>query len=1188
MPRSKSGGRLKTSASVPRLFAQKNSAETEVKYFGLERDEALGDLESSSEALGEVLRDIQDAAEAATLGDFVAADLQILDGIERYDLKREDFEVLVGSSINAKDDSGVSAALVNPRQRIADRIAQAETFAGRGTNVQGQGTVLYKYFVPSTEPVESTNKYSHTNPPPFFTQAIDSVVENSADFLPTTTTQISSTHRVGYTEGGVFVPETETEYWWSGEYNLFMNDTAEYGGAGQSALTNPKFPIVRDGNMKFELITPKGVNTRYNWGLRFDAWMKKGAQGPEVLVPNTLMRWAAQVNGQLRIDYFDKTGYNSTTQAVEGSWKTALNTADTSTHYTQISRETPVPNALRARLYYVQGGPAMALGEGIGTLPAQRVLNNGGAWDLLKTYQDLEANNIKNFGDDYVPVVIRFWYGQPSTNPSQTDRATNQPLGPASFFVQMLDTNLSVGQLSTWNDYSSQIRLVWNSANAAWEVDTNTSTNGSAAAEANFGNFNQIFEVFGYTSVGAADLTKPSALSGYTTPSGVVIATKQAAVDGVTRSKFSIAGISPANGQAIWIVAKNRPFNTVPGASTNLSLDSLWQRYLFNPSPTEKYTGIKDLLKGVGKNYVEPDPSKTPFEENLGLYKATLGSLPVLNTYGPSRYDGMLRNSLTIINTERDYDYNHSKLLMVGRQKKGTVNEINTNSPYFGKNLAFGETRKKGENYTYIEVVENAAGFGGSITLNAYPVNDLGVVSTTSSPTYSKMLDMRDNTNTFSKSTRQNISTVALNSLPTDTNFTSTFRMLYEEVDGQGRLSYGSWSDSAFTFTYDGGGVIAQLTMGASTRNHVSKSMFVVGFTKPGGTKFSFYGPIGAQRISFSSAALTVKPGGEKIESAGGVFTPDSLGSNNNQYIGAEIYFPEDATVRRVTSYSASTATVTFSPLKAAGAYTNCEVYYNHLQLGGTLPSNITNSTGAKTARTEQIPAPTGVNISSRLIQVGHVFNSAYQFLKADVGAGLNFGETLYIKAAGTPTQSAPFSSDTELPAPPADIVVPFGYDNSTGAGDPGLGGLCYPPYSIQNIQLQALAKTDTALYTAEEGAFDVWWGARIGAQSDMSQRYLYVTDKLMFDFAPSQRPSVLTALATSQKPIFTESTYTHKLEVELNVGLPTNTSNQYIYNDVKLHSNNKPVKDKYFLFIKKQVGGSQLSVLSANSPGWV
>jgi hypothetical protein len=61
-------------------------------------------------------------------------------------------------------------------------------------------------------------------------------------------------------------------------------------------------------------------------------------------------------------------------------------------------------------------------------------------------------------------------------------------------------------------------------------------------------------------------------------------------------------------------------------------------------------------------------------------------------------------------------------------------------------------------------------------------------------------------------------------------------------------------------------------------------------------------------------------------------------------------------------------------------------------------------------------------------------------------------------------------------------------------------------------------------------------------------------------------------------------------LEVELNVGLPSNAftvTNANIYNDVKLHSNNKPVKDKYYLFIRKQTGGNQLNVLSANSPSW-
>ena len=109
MPKSKSGGRLKTSTTQPQLFAQRDSAETEVKYFGLVRDEALSDLESGDKALAEVLKDIQDPAEASSVGTFSPTDLQILDGVARYDLKKEDFQILKGASINAENNSGVAS-----------------------------------------------------------------------------------------------------------------------------------------------------------------------------------------------------------------------------------------------------------------------------------------------------------------------------------------------------------------------------------------------------------------------------------------------------------------------------------------------------------------------------------------------------------------------------------------------------------------------------------------------------------------------------------------------------------------------------------------------------------------------------------------------------------------------------------------------------------------------------------------------------------------------------------------------------------------------------------------------------------------------------------------------------------------------------------------------------------------------
>jgi len=1159
MPRSKSGGRLKTSITQPRLFAQRDSTETEVKYFGLVRDEALGDLESADKALAEVLKDIQDPAEASSVGIFKPADLQILDGISRYDLKKEDLEILRGASINAEDSSGVSSPLVNPRQRISDRIAQAEGFAGRGTSSQGQGAVLYKYYVPETEPVGNAIKYSHTSPPPFFTEEITSVAENSADFIPTTSTQIENTHRIGYIQNGEFVPESEEEYWWSGEYDHYMAGREEYGNPTQSALTNPKFPIVRDGNMKFDQILPTGINTRYNWGLRFDMWFRRSTFS----ATSTMMRWVAQVNGHLRIDYYDKSGYNSVTGAVQGTWRTALNTANSTTYYSQISKESPVPSDLGSRLYYLQGGPTMPLGTGTGTLPAQRSLATGGALDLAAAYSDIEGNLINEFKDDYVPVVIRFWYGQPSTNPTEASSIFKQPLGPASFFIQMLETNLSTADLSKWNDYSSQLRLEWDVAQSAWKVDT--TAGGSAVGEANFANYAQNFEIIGYTSIAAA---KPTNLAGYVS-AVVPVVSGTTVVGGVTYATFTVSGIVPSSGSKIWVVARNRPYNILPGSSFSRGEESMWERYVFNPNTYGKYRGAVDLLEKQGRNYAEPNPAKVSFEENLGLYKATYGRLPTLSTYTSERYDGTLTNTVTTSNTQRDYDYNHPKLLMIGRQKKGTVAEIGTTAPYAGKALQAGEVRKKGENYTFVEVVENAAGFGGNVIINAYPSNDLGVISTASATTYGKALHMVDNTTTFSKSTRQNISTIVTQLLPS--TYSATIGLQYVEEGGVGRLYYVNGS------TKDTTGIIASLLMGAtSTRNHATKSAFIHSFKNSASNDFSFYGLIGISRPSEPSTSITL--------ASSTTFTAPSatfqvFGAATDQYNGTVIKFSGDATEYKVTSFNSVNGTVTFTPAKTfPGTYT-AEIFYNYFQLGAALPGLVVDSTGSQVSRSTAFTSPS---------QIKFVFSSAYQFLRADNGSGLSFGETLYANAATSPTQIVPFSADTELPAPPADIVTPFGYDNSTGASDPGLGGLCYPPYSAQNIDLQTIVKSDSALYGETAGNFDVWWGGRIGGQTDMGQKYLYVTNKLMFDFAASERSNLLSQLSNAQKPTFTASTYTHKLEVELNVALPSATvTNLNIYNDVRIHSNNKPVKDKYYLFVAKQSGGSELSVLSVNSPSW-
>lgn len=1160
MPKFPQVGKVRVSTSAPPLFESQRSISSETKYYGLIRDNALSDIEEPLEALSEVLRDIQNPSEAATLGTFTATDLQIITGITRYNLKKEDFKVIENASINIEDENGNLSPQISPRQRIVDRIKQTESFAGRGTLYQGQGTVLFKYVVPTDEKDGSDELYSHTNPPPFFTEDIDSTATNAPDDIPSPT-DIDTSHRVGVITDGTFVPNKEYEYWWSGQYLTDVRDRAQYPDATSSALDNPTFPILRDGNMGFSEIVPSGITQETNWGLRFDTWFK--ASHANSL---TFLRFAAFVNGHLRIDYFEKTGYNSSRE-IQGSWKTALDTSDSTKYYYEDLKERPISDGnLPYARRYVQGGPSTAFGEGDGTAHVRRTDANGGAWNLYTEYEDKDSNEVQNFNDDYVPVVIRFWYGQKdtTTDAGSIDEIDREPYGPPGVVLDYITTDAS--DITLWNDYSSQMRIQYDSANDYWERIGGDDTD--------FSNFHSSFELLGYSS----NATQPTELEDYFTSPQLVVVSKDGGAPSNTAIKFSIPGLTAADNDTLWVILKNRPWSQIPGSRSG---DELWQRYLFNPNPTKNYENVKDMLDGVGSNYVEPDPNKEVFDLNYNFYQAKYGNLPALGTYGPDRYDGFIPTTLTSSSGVRDYDYDHSKLLMIGRQKKGTISEIGdgtANPNKVGKDLASGETRNKGENYTFIEVVENEAGFGGEVIINAYPTNDMSVLSTTNTGQFNKFLNMADNTATYSNSDRQGITALTQSSYPSIAEYTAGDRLKYRVIGGNGTLYYYK-SDN----TYDETGKISQLTLGAPTsdKDDQIKSLFITDFKTDSGTEYSFYGPIGATREAFTNQQVAVLTGGQTITSSG-LFPNNGATGNNDQYIGTQIEFLSGnagsvADTRYVTSYDASTETVTFSgAAKTAGNF-YVNVWYNHFTLGGEFPTKVVNTSGNN--------ASNPISDNSELQVIG-TFNAGYQFSKVDGGAGLNFAETLFIKQNTNPSGSSPFTPDTEAPAPPADIVTPFGYDNTPSSSDPGLGGLCYPPYSIQNIQLQYLAKTDTDLYGEAEGDFDVWWGGRNVSLSNLGNKSLTVTDKLLFDFDPADSGDLISTLASNKKPVFTGSEYTHKLEVELNVGIPTGpVSNSNLYQDVIRHSNGSPTKDKFYLFINKS--GSDLEVVSENKPDW-
>lgn len=1171
MPKFPSGGKIRVSLTPPPLNLQKDPIETEVKYYGLIRDEALFDIEEPSKALAEVLRDVQDPAEAATEGIFTQQDIEIIDGVVRYNLKNEDFSILLNASLNVEDDAGATTSLVNPRQRVADRIKQLEFFAGRGTIYQGQGTILFKYIVPTDEEDGSGNVYSHTNPPPFFTEDIDSTIENAPDFVPSTATEIENTHRVGYLEDGIFVPAQEREYWWSGEYNQEGRSRSEYGNISRDSLTDPKYPIVRDGNLSYGGVPIEGISVADNWGLRFDTWFKKDST-------RDFGRFAVQVSGHVRIDFFEKTGYDSNGN-IQGTWRKALDTTDSSTYFIQESREQIVSRSTFGHARnFIQGGPSVNYAEGTGTKPDYTArAGTGGVMDYTRTYTDMEGNSVSKYDNEYVPVVIRFWYGQkdPSVidNNSTLEEILNSaPEGPAS----MIFDHITSSGYEDWNDYSSVVKFAWSSTNNAWTVAT-------GGTETDLTNLNEEFEIYVYKQQaidpdGGGTFNKDN----WDVPISYIGGKRK---DGTTdQATFSIPGFSPSDTDPIWVVVRNRPWSGIPYSHDR---DELWQRYLFNPSPRGTYRTSEDLLEG-GPNYIEPNPAKVSFDENLDYYKSKFGQLPELNTYGPSRYDGMIRTELTSSPGSRDYDYDHSKLLFIGRQKKGTISEIGdgiSNPNKVGKDLATNEIREKGENYTFVNVVSDEFGNGGNVIINAYPTNNLGILNAGDTGSYDKALHLADNTKTYSDPLRQNIQNLLLRKLP-NTGFDST--AVIKRIDGSDGNIY-FYGTSLNGSTFDTTGIISNDTFGATTRNHDVKTAFISGFKVSNGSntgnEYYFYGLIGAIRPSQDGISLSTNATAANKITSTEIF-PDIIGANS--YQGTLIEFRSGQTVSAygyVTSYDPTTQEVTFTlasgSTSANTTYTDVDVWYNFVQVP-SLPESIVNSSGGNISSGS-------VLANNALVQLYFTHSGSYQYSRTDNGAGLSFSETLFfIGDDSLTTAQSPFLSGTEAPAPPAEIVTPFGYDNAITAQDPGLGGLCYPPYNSQSIDLINTIKTTSDLNQEAVGNFDTWWGSRDNLTT-LGGNYLEVTDKLIFDFDAAKRSELLDTLSTNEKPDFigaNPTPYSHKLEVELNVDIPTGpTSNPYLYKDIQKYSNNKPVKDRYFLFINKN--GSDLEVLTANNPSW-
>ena len=1118
-------------------------------------------------------------------------------------------------------------------------------------------------------------RYSHSSPPPFFKEAIDSTNFNSADAIPSSSNYVES-HRLGFLRDGQFKPEKGFEDWWEGAYNHEFRLRSEYGGVNETAETNPKFPIVKDGNINFEL-SVKDLPQEENIGFRYDFLMRKSFTND--VIGATFTKFIAQVNGHIKIDYYEQTGFNADGSPI-GTWKTALDTTNSDTFFTETNKETPATNRLGIKERYIQGGPDFRSNTSV----AAQSPNN--SLDLSATFNDEEGNAVSTFDNSYFPVVIRYWYGQntidnSSTPISELDAEVND--FTPSFAVATRTVNLPSANLQHLNGYAGALKLTFNATDSRWNI---ASSSLPANYDANSDKFAHQFEVLAYSALNVSGDNAPpipaesgrnvasiiaSALLFENTSDLPLIADRyDNGSNPLTNNELvlSIPGVSPANGDVIYILGRNRPFSITPtDVATRTTYDNggkeIFAAQMFNPDPIGNYVGLADMLPG-GTNFIEPNPVRNEFEDNAEYFKYKFGIKPGKNTYGPARYDGFIKNRVSSLASDYDTDYTHTKILPIGRQRKSTVDpEPSTNNPVtdpkaLSTDVTPTEVRSIGENYTFISVEADEAGNGGEVNLMGFPVNTLAAITGTAGQADGgRILHNSDNNATFSSGVRQNISSITVQELPVDANFDDDATYTYASGGKGYSLKYASINTGAKLIIYPARyntkpdeaeaydsttrgmissqplGVNAVAGVGTNGRSKSTKSVFFTGFKK------NSYGNDTTRDTEeerfFIDFLLGTRPNIEKTINIGTVGTIEDadLWSNfsgainstegRRLYDGAliEFYADSDALANSGEQVAGSTAPVAIAYVNGYDATTtppsatyvvasgtapgtgahSVRVYYNYLEIT-KVPAKNTNSAGI-VGNTTLSGSSDGSTMQMRL-----VYNSSYGLSKADTGSGLSFAETLYVKENTTAPnpQLQPFDSQTELPSPPSVTVTPFGFDNQpTDPNNPGLGGLCYPPYSTQDIDLKLTAVNDATLYASSVGEYDVYFGSPQISSVNLGNKFLQVTDEFAFDFSEADRPRVIPAdLTAFTLPTFTTSSYTHKLRVNLNpfIGAPggtptglysrpeyTGVTNDNIFKDALVHSNNKPVKETFFLFAKKASGDGEvpISILTDNNPGY-
>ena len=187
---------------------------------------------------------------------------------------------------------------------------------------------------------------------------------------------------------------------------------------------------------------------------------------------------------------------------------------------------------------------------------------------------------------------------------------------------------------------------------------------------------------------------------------------------------------------------------------------------------------------------------------------------------------------------------------------------------------------------------------------------------------------------------------------------------------------------------------------------------------------------------------------------------------------------------------------------------------------------------------------------SGKYVKFYNETDLAFQYSLVDTGEGLSLSDVL--KLTYDPGFNAALS---EIPKPPSDRVTPFGFDLS--------GGLCYPPYAINNPLLEDIAIDDSDLYDSKPaGNYDVFWGDH--TKSDLGGYSLTITEKL--EFGSADIPSVITTLSPSEllDTALNSSDYSHRLRIDVALD-----PDLYDPDQVEHIGSGERVKDSYYAYVQ-------------------